>query len=186
MPYKVMFFFIWCNSPQWARASLFTMFLDHTQLRTTVGRTPLDEGSAHRRDLYVTKHDAHNKHPCPRCDSNPKSRQMSGRRRTPQTARPLGPVTHATGMYSYPSKISPRLQITNFEYVSSGHTMFTWARMWWSVVIFRSQKASTGKGLWNSGINSSWRVIFLMFCIVSTTTKYRHAWHKHQRNICII
>jgi hypothetical protein len=34
----------WCNSPQWARASSFTRFLDHTQLRTTVGRTPLDEG----------------------------------------------------------------------------------------------------------------------------------------------
>jgi hypothetical protein len=28
---------------QWARASSFTMFLDHTQRRTTVGRTPLDE-----------------------------------------------------------------------------------------------------------------------------------------------
>ena len=31
------------NSPQWARASSFTRFLDHTQRRTTVGRTPLDE-----------------------------------------------------------------------------------------------------------------------------------------------
>ena len=29
--------------PQWARASSFTRFLDHTQRRTTVGRTPLDE-----------------------------------------------------------------------------------------------------------------------------------------------
>jgi hypothetical protein len=28
---------------QWARASSFTRFLDHTQRRTTVGRTPLDE-----------------------------------------------------------------------------------------------------------------------------------------------
>jgi hypothetical protein len=28
--------------------------LDHTQAHTTVGRTPLDEGSARRRDLYVT------------------------------------------------------------------------------------------------------------------------------------
>ena len=31
------------TSPQWARASSFTRFLDHTQRRTTVGRTPLDE-----------------------------------------------------------------------------------------------------------------------------------------------
>ena len=28
--------------------------LDHTQRHTTVGRTPLDEGSARRRDLYLT------------------------------------------------------------------------------------------------------------------------------------
>jgi len=28
---------------QWARTSSFTKFLDHTQRRTTVGRTPLDE-----------------------------------------------------------------------------------------------------------------------------------------------
>jgi hypothetical protein len=37
------FFFIWRNVTQWTRASSFTRFLDHTQLRTTVGRTPLDE-----------------------------------------------------------------------------------------------------------------------------------------------
>jgi len=29
------------------------MFLDHTQRRSTVGRTPLDECSARRRDLYL-------------------------------------------------------------------------------------------------------------------------------------
>ena len=37
------------------------MFLDHTQRRTTVGRTPLDERSARRRDLYLTTHDTHNR-----------------------------------------------------------------------------------------------------------------------------
>jgi len=40
---------------------LFLMFLDHTQRRTTVGRTPLDEWSARRRDLYLTTHDTHNR-----------------------------------------------------------------------------------------------------------------------------
>ena len=39
---------------------LFLMFLDHTQRRTTVGRTPLDEWSARRRDLYLTTHETHN------------------------------------------------------------------------------------------------------------------------------
>ena len=37
------------------------MFLDHTQRRSTVGRTPLDEWTARRRDLYLTTHDTHNR-----------------------------------------------------------------------------------------------------------------------------
>jgi len=45
----------------WARASSFAMFLDHTQLRITVGRTPLDELSARRRDLYLITHNTHNR-----------------------------------------------------------------------------------------------------------------------------
>src|SRR5215475_11215038 len=39
----------------------FLMFLDHTQRRSTVGRTPLDERSARRRDLCLTTHDTHNR-----------------------------------------------------------------------------------------------------------------------------
>jgi len=42
-------------------ASSFLRFLDHTQRRTTVGRTPLDELSARRRDLYLTTHNTHNR-----------------------------------------------------------------------------------------------------------------------------
>jgi len=43
-PLQILFFVcFWRNSPQWARASSFTRVLDHTQRRTTVGRTPLDE-----------------------------------------------------------------------------------------------------------------------------------------------
>jgi len=57
----------WRDSPQLARASSFTRFLDHTQRRTTVGRTPLDEWSARRRDLYLTTHTTltTEKRPCP-------------------------------------------------------------------------------------------------------------------------
>jgi hypothetical protein len=40
---------------------LFWMFLDHTRRRSTVGRTPLDEWSARRRDLYLTTHNTHNR-----------------------------------------------------------------------------------------------------------------------------
>ena len=39
----VCLFVFGATAPQWARASSFTRFLDHTQRRTTVGRTPLDE-----------------------------------------------------------------------------------------------------------------------------------------------
>ena len=38
--------FFWggdATAPQWAKASSFTRYLDYTQRRTAVGRTPLDE-----------------------------------------------------------------------------------------------------------------------------------------------
>jgi hypothetical protein len=67
---------------QWA-SRLFLFSLDHTQTHTTVGRTPLDEGSARRRDLYQTTQTlTKDKHPCPRWDSNPRSQQALGRRLT--------------------------------------------------------------------------------------------------------
>ena len=54
-----LFVRFWHDS-QWAMASSFT-FPDHTQRRTTVGRTPLDEWSARCRDLYLTTHNTHNR-----------------------------------------------------------------------------------------------------------------------------
>jgi len=36
-------------------------FLAHTQRRTTVGRTALEELSARRRDLYLTVRNTHNR-----------------------------------------------------------------------------------------------------------------------------
>ena len=56
-----LFVCFWRNSPQWAKASWFTRFLDHTQRRLAFGRTPLDEWSARRRDLYLTTHNTHNR-----------------------------------------------------------------------------------------------------------------------------
>ena len=49
------------TAPQWAINSSFTRFLDHTQRRSTFGRTPLDMWSARRRDLYLTTHNIHNR-----------------------------------------------------------------------------------------------------------------------------
>jgi len=59
-PPYVLFFFC-ATAPHWAMTSSFTKFLDHTQRRTTVGRTPTDEWSARRRDLYLTTHNIHNR-----------------------------------------------------------------------------------------------------------------------------
>ena len=56
-----LFVCFWRYSPQWARASLFTGFLDNTQRRTTVVRTPLDEWSARCRDFYLTTYITHNR-----------------------------------------------------------------------------------------------------------------------------
>ena len=39
----IILFAFGTTAPQWARVSSSTRFLDHTQRRTTVGRTPLDE-----------------------------------------------------------------------------------------------------------------------------------------------
>ena len=60
-PRFYLFFFLWSCGPRRAMASSFKRFLDHTQRRTTVSRTPLDEWSARRRDLYLTTHNTHNK-----------------------------------------------------------------------------------------------------------------------------
>jgi hypothetical protein len=53
------YLFPWPNSPQWARASSLSRLQDHTHWHTTVGRTPLDEWSARRRDLDPTTPNTH-------------------------------------------------------------------------------------------------------------------------------
>ena len=58
--YKKQVYF-WRDSLCLARAYSFPRFLNHTQRRTTVGRTPLDEWSARLRDLYLTTHNTHNR-----------------------------------------------------------------------------------------------------------------------------
>jgi hypothetical protein len=57
------FFFVFfgVNSLHRTRAFSFTRFLDHTQLCTTFGSTPLDEWSAGRRDLYLTIRNTNNR-----------------------------------------------------------------------------------------------------------------------------
>jgi hypothetical protein len=55
----------WCNSPYyWARAFPLSRIRDHTQTHTTLGRTPLDEWSARRGNLYLTIHNIHKRQTC--------------------------------------------------------------------------------------------------------------------------
>ena len=57
----IYLFWLWLCDPTRITASSFLRFLSHTQKRTTVGRTPLDEWSARRTDLYLTTHNTHNR-----------------------------------------------------------------------------------------------------------------------------
>jgi hypothetical protein len=55
-----------------------------TLRHTTFGRTPLDEWSARRRDLYLTTHNSRKRQTSmPQWDWNPQSQQASGCRPTP-------------------------------------------------------------------------------------------------------
>ena len=62
------------TAPQWARASSIRRFLNHTQ-RLWTSDQPVAETSTWQHTTLTT-----DKHPCPRCDSNPQSQQASGRR----------------------------------------------------------------------------------------------------------
>ena len=54
--------FLWRKRPTRVRAAELLRFLDHNHWHTIVGRTPLDEGSAHRRDLYLITYNTHKEH----------------------------------------------------------------------------------------------------------------------------
>jgi hypothetical protein len=67
---------------------VFVFSLDHSQTHTTVGGTPLDEGSAGHRDFYLTTQTLTRQTSMPPVGFEP-TIPASAR---PQTARPLGSV----------------------------------------------------------------------------------------------
>jgi hypothetical protein len=93
--YYYYYYFLWLCSPARALASSFTRFRDHTR-RAIVGRTPLDEWSARRRDLYMTIHNTQNRQTSmPPVGFEPTIAQASGRRPPSYTAWPLDmPLFH--------------------------------------------------------------------------------------------
>jgi hypothetical protein len=67
-----------------SRCRGFLFSVEHTQTHTKFGRTPLDEVSSRRRDLYVTKQTlTRDKHLCPWWDLNQRLHQTLCRRPTP-------------------------------------------------------------------------------------------------------
>jgi len=70
--YIILIVCFWRNSLRWARAPSFTRFLDHTQQRTTVGRTPRTSDQLVA-ETSTWQHTTH----------RPQSQQASGRRPTP-------------------------------------------------------------------------------------------------------
>jgi len=61
MPSSRLSFVFGATAPERDRASSFLRFIDHTQRRSAVGRTPLDEWSARRKELYLTTQNNHNR-----------------------------------------------------------------------------------------------------------------------------
>ena len=57
--FPYVFFYNGASDPQWAMASSFTRFIDHTQWRTTISRSSLDEWSARHPEVYLTTHNTH-------------------------------------------------------------------------------------------------------------------------------
>ena len=57
---NVQFFFVWIGSPSGPRR-LSRWGFEITHRHITLGRTPLDKGSARRRDLHLTTYNKHNR-----------------------------------------------------------------------------------------------------------------------------
>jgi hypothetical protein len=76
MKLRVPIFYFWRDSPQWARVSTFTRFPDHTRLRTTFGRSPLDDWSVRRRDLDLATHNRQTDMPLAGLETTISARQL--------------------------------------------------------------------------------------------------------------
>ena len=76
---QILIFSSWLDSPIGPTFPL-SGFSITPAWHTTLGRTPPDEWSARRRNLYRTTHNTHNRHSRDRRNSNPQYQQTSGRR----------------------------------------------------------------------------------------------------------
>jgi len=81
--HTIIIFSLWCCGPTRVMVSSSLRFLHHTQRLITVGRTPMDEWSAGRRDVHLTTHNTQKRKTSttPK-EFEPHSEEASGRRPT--------------------------------------------------------------------------------------------------------
>ena len=107
-PYSVYismyFFFVWRCGPTRAMAASFLRFLDDTQQRITVGRTPLGEWSARRRDLYLTTHNTQQQKNI-HAPGGIRTHDLSRRAATDRRLRPRGHCDRHTVYITYAVRI---------------------------------------------------------------------------------
>jgi hypothetical protein len=83
------------QGPYRSKAPSLSRIHDHTVIHTTLNRTPLDEWSARRRDLYLAKHNTHYRQTSMyRRHSNPQSPPASGSGPTPLVSAASGTDTN--------------------------------------------------------------------------------------------
>ena len=98
----------WSNSHHWVKASSLSILNDHTQTRT-LGRCPLDEWSARRRDVYLTTQNTHNRQISYSSDEI-RTRDPSKRAATDSQ------LSAATGTGLLPSLLFPNAQYVRFSH----------------------------------------------------------------------
>jgi hypothetical protein len=114
--------YLWRCDPTRVMASSFFRCLDHTQRRTTIGRTPLDEWSAPRRDLYLITHSTQqtNIHAPGEIRTHDLSRQAAADLRFDRAATGTGEIN--TTKYKYSSLIYPHDFASQLEAPSNATT----------------------------------------------------------------
>jgi hypothetical protein len=98
---KLVFFFYGLTALRGPRPRHFTTLHDHTDRHTALGRTPLDEWSARRRDLYLTTHNTHKRQTSmPPVEFEP-TILVSERPQTHALYRTATGIGNATSTYKY-------------------------------------------------------------------------------------
>jgi hypothetical protein len=94
-----------------------------THIPTTLGRTPVEEGSARHRDVFLTTHIIHKRQTSmSRQDSNPQSQQARRHRSTTLAARPLGSAKgygYWSSIFTFHFIICPASQTSLWKTVKS-------------------------------------------------------------------